>query len=203
MLAPDLEKIRRLLGEIREQAVDPQPIELQVLVHRVALVVGDEALLLVAESPGVHEEPRLVRSLDHVSRRQELAARLARTGQASRHRADDVALPRTDAVGVGLHLAQARVGDEEAEGARKQTRIAGRRPVEGPVGRRGEVESAVGVHVVGVDQLISRTGVMRRSSFRFDCSKDWMITGASRRFQPAAARMLTSRRSIGRPSDLW
>src|SRR6185503_16485752 len=83
---------------------------------RVAGVVRQQAWLLVAEGPGVDEEPDSVRTLDEVGRRQRAAARLARRGRAGDgNRADDVALPGADAVGVRLDLAQPGVGDEEAE----------------------------------------------------------------------------------------
>src|SRR5262249_50138561 len=108
----------RGVGEVGEHAVNTEPVELQIFVHRVAFVVRDQALLLVAEGPGVHQHADLVNALDDIARRQELAARLARTGQAGGRRADDVALPRTDAVGVGFDLPQPDVGDEEAESAR-------------------------------------------------------------------------------------
>src|SRR5262249_50695489 len=114
----------RSVGEVGAPAGVAEPVELQILVHRIAWVVRDQALLLVAEGPGVHQQADLVRALDQIARRQELAARLARAGQASGRRADDVALPRTDAVGVGFDLPQPGVGDQEAEGALEQARIA-------------------------------------------------------------------------------
>src|SRR6185295_12435802 len=115
----------RGVGEVREHAVDAKTIELQVLVDRVAGVVGQQPLLLVAERPGVDEESDLVGTRDQVGRRQRAAARLAWRGRARDwDRGHDVALPRADTVGIGLDLAQAGVGDEEPEGARKQARIA-------------------------------------------------------------------------------
>src|SRR6185503_8484690 len=128
-------------GEVREHAIDAEPIELEIFVHRVAGVVRQQAWLLVAEGPGVDEEPDSVRTLDEVGRRQRAAARLARRGRAGDgNRADDVALPGADAVGVRLDLAQPGVGDEEAEGTREQPRVARGGPVERPVERRGEDE---------------------------------------------------------------
>src|SRR5262245_61863072 len=96
----------RGVGEVGEHAVHAEPVDLQIFVHRVAFVVRDQGPLLVAEGPRVHQQADLVRALDQVARRQELAARLARAGQAGGRRADDVALPRTDAVGVGFDLPQ-------------------------------------------------------------------------------------------------
>src|SRR5262245_64442675 len=119
----------RGVGEVGEHAVDAEPVELQIFVHRVALVVRDQALLLVAEGPRVQQQADLVSALDQVARRQEFSARLARTRQIGGDRADDVALPRTDAIGVGLDLPQPGIGDEEAEGAREQARIARGGPV--------------------------------------------------------------------------
>src|SRR5262245_41329088 len=97
----------RGVGEVGEHAVNAEPVELQIFVHRVALVVRDQALLLVAEGPGVHQQADPVRALDQVARRQEFSARLARTRQVGGDRADDVALPRTDAVGIGLEIGRA------------------------------------------------------------------------------------------------
>src|SRR5262249_50118284 len=94
----------RSVGEVGEHAVDAEPVELQIFVHRVALVVRDQALLLVAEGPRVHEQTDLVGALDQVARRQEFSARLARTRQGGGDRAGDIALPPTEARGVGLDL---------------------------------------------------------------------------------------------------
>ena len=82
-----------------------------------------------------------------------LVAHVAVAVEIDGGRADDVALPGADAVGIGLDLAQPLVGGEEVEAARQQPRIPRRRPVVRPVERRREIESAVGVDVVGVDQL--------------------------------------------------
>src|SRR5262249_53953305 len=64
----------RGVGEVGEHAVDAEPVKLQIFVHRGALVVRDQALLLVAEGPRVHQQADLVRALDQVACRQELAA---------------------------------------------------------------------------------------------------------------------------------
>src|SRR5712692_7751362 len=82
------------IGEVREQAVDAEPVELQVFVYRVAGVVGHQAPLLVAEGPGVDDQADLVRAFDPVFARQKFAARFARAGKTRRTRAHNVALPR-------------------------------------------------------------------------------------------------------------
>src|SRR5204862_40989 len=57
-------------GEVREHAVDAQPVELQVFLERVVVVVGEEPPLLVAERPRVDLQPARVRPLDEVGGRQ-------------------------------------------------------------------------------------------------------------------------------------
>jgi len=57
------------IGEVREQAVHPQLVELQILVDRNIAVVGSQAARLVAEGPGVDEQSTRVRALDDVGRR--------------------------------------------------------------------------------------------------------------------------------------
>src|SRR5262245_50760109 len=201
----------RGVGEVGEHAVDTEPVELQIFVHRVALVVRDQALLLVAEGPRVHQQADVVRALDQVARRQELAARLARTGQAGSRRANDVALPRTDAVGVGFDLPQPGVGDEEAEGALEQTRIARGGPVVGPVERRGEIEAAVGIHVVGVDQLDQadrrQIAQLHQIALLERLDEDWRVAAVpaglcQHLHQPLLERQ-ADRLVVGRVFGLW
>src|SRR5207247_836413 len=69
-----------------------------------------------------------------------------------------VAFPRADSVGISLDFAQAFVRGQEAEGAREQARIARSGPVERPVEGCGEVEAAVGIDVVRVDELDQAQG---------------------------------------------
>src|SRR5262245_5457556 len=59
------------IGEVGEHAVDAALIELQVLVHGVAAVVGRQALLLVAEGPRVHKETVRMGPLNEVRSRQQ------------------------------------------------------------------------------------------------------------------------------------
>src|SRR5688572_25653732 len=51
-------------GEVREHAVDPEPVEAQVLLDRTSRVGRGEGV--VAECPGVDEEAPRVRALDQV-----------------------------------------------------------------------------------------------------------------------------------------
>jgi hypothetical protein len=64
------------VGEVGEHAVDAELIELQVLVHGVAAVVGRQALLLVAEGPRVHQETVRMGPLNEVRSRQQGAVGL-------------------------------------------------------------------------------------------------------------------------------
>ena len=98
-------------------------------------------------------QPELVRAIDEVVCRQKLSRRLAGSGKVRLDAAYDIALPRADSVGISLHFPHALVGDEEGKSACKQPRIARCRPVERPVEGRGEVEAAVGIDVVRVDEL--------------------------------------------------
>src|SRR5262245_7399415 len=55
-------------GEVREHAVDPEPVELQVLLERVVAVVAQKAPFLVTERPRVDLQPPRVRPLDEIGR---------------------------------------------------------------------------------------------------------------------------------------
>ena len=108
-------------------------------------VVRAEAGLLVAERVGVHEQAALVGALHEVGRLEQ------RAGRALRRL--DVRLPRADAVGVPAPPRRApcswrrsRTCGRAASGRRTRS---SRRAVVG----RGVVERAVGVDVVGVDEL--------------------------------------------------
>src|SRR4051794_4223811 len=63
-------------GVVREDAVDAQPVELQVLLERVVAVVGQKVPLLVTARPGVDLQPVRMRTLDQVRRRERLAVGL-------------------------------------------------------------------------------------------------------------------------------
>src|SRR6267142_3186512 len=151
--------------EVGEDAVHAQLEEHEDLAHRVGLVVRRQSLRLVAEGPRVYEQAVPVRALDQIGRAQQGAVRLVDLAVAvlvadvavvveiDGGRAHDVALPGSDAVGVSLDLAQPLVGGEEVEPARQQPRIAGGGPIVRSVEGRREVERAVGVDVVGVDEL--------------------------------------------------
>src|SRR5258708_38633787 len=71
----------RRIGEVREQAVDAEPVELQVFVHRAAGTVRYEATLFVTKPPGVHKQPELVRAIDEVVSPDKLSCRLAASEQ--------------------------------------------------------------------------------------------------------------------------
>jgi hypothetical protein len=56
----------RGIREVGKDAVDAERVELEVLVDRIALVVGRQTLLLVAECPGVDQQPQPVGAPDQV-----------------------------------------------------------------------------------------------------------------------------------------
>ncbi len=99
-----------------------------------------------------------MRAVDEIVGRQKFEARLAGPGKIRGDRAHDVALPRADPVRISRDFPQTFVGGEETKCAREQARIARSRPVERPVEGRGEVEAAVGIDVVCVDQLDQTQG---------------------------------------------
>jgi len=88
------------------------------------------------------------------------------------------------------------------KGAREAGADRPKRSSERPVEGRGEVEAAVWIDVVRVDELDQTQGRQLAQLLQVRCSKDWMMTGASLSFHPAAARMATRRFSIGSPMDL-
>jgi hypothetical protein len=120
----------------------------QVLIDRV--VAGQAARLLRKVS--VHFQAAGVGAFDQIARLGQ--ARAASPGPvASETMVLTIAFPRTDAVGVAGDLVEAGIGGEPAKGASQQFRFAGGRPVVRAVERCVVGQAAVGVDVVGIDQL--------------------------------------------------
>src|SRR6478735_3170122 len=149
------------VGEVGEHSVHAEPVENQILVRRIALVVRRQPPRLVAEGERVHEQPGLVGVRHQRARRArhrvgvvDLAVavdvdRLA-IGADRAPGADDVALPRPDAVRVGLDLCQTGRRHHDVEVAA----VTGLGPFVGAIDRH-RVGHGAGLQVdaVAVDQL--------------------------------------------------
>src|SRR5262245_26270477 len=154
-------RLARGIGKVAKKTVDPQSVEHFQFQRRVILIVRRQPPRLVAKGPGVDKQAHVVGVLEEAARGQEHAiafvysaiavevVRLAIAVGIDLLGRNYIALPGTDAIGIGLDVGEAGLGDEIFEGAR----VLGEYEIIRPIARGFEDNVAILVDIVGVDKL--------------------------------------------------